>query len=205
MSGGTIALLIIIGFVLLIFSLLSFKLKICFIYKDKKADFFIKYLFIKLPISLEKKKNKKKEKKEEPGAEAAEKSEGKKAKELFFEQVSKLLSLLTSAGRILKTALSMHSAEIILNAKICGEDAAKTAIEVGKNSAYIHSALGVLANFVEIKKREISVLPDYEGGESEYTLRAVLYSRPVKLIFNIHKFLGELLKMADALPNKKIK
>ena len=200
MSGGTIALLIIIGFVLLIFSLLSFKLKICFIYKDKKADFFIKYLFIKIPISLEKKEKKKKK---EPKPEAAEKSGVKKAKEPFFEQVSKLLSLLTSAGRILKTALSMHSAEIILNAKICGEDAAKTAIEVGKNSAYIHSALGVLANFVEIKKREISVLPDYDGGESKYDLNAVLYSRPVKLIFNIHRFLGELLKMADALPNNK--
>lgn len=197
MSGFLKVLLIILAIILAIILLLSFKLKIEFIFRNKQARFYIKYLFLKFPLS-QKKVEKKKD---------IEKGENKKvrgkSKKGFFETVSETLRLISGAGRIITAALKLHSAEVILKAKICSEDAAGCAIEVGKNQAFIHSALGVLGNLVNIKKRDISIVPDYDGSESDYDLYAVIYSRPINLIFNIRKFLGELVTLADALPNKK--
>lgn len=197
MSGFLKVLLIILAIILLIILLLSFKLKIEFVFRNKQAHFYIRYLFLKFPLSQKKVEKKK----------AWEKSEDKnpreKTKKGFFETVSETLRLISGAGRIITAALRLHKAEIILKAKICSEDAASCAIEVGKNQAFIHSALGVLGNIVEIKKKDISVFPDYKGSESDYDLYAVIYSRPINLLFNIRKFLGELMTLADALPNKK--
>lgn len=198
MNGFLKVLLIILVIILCLLLFLSFKLKTEFIYRNKKAEFSVKYFFIKIPISL---KVKEKEKTQQKDLKKKNRSNAKD--ENFFESVSNLLTALSSAGRIVKTALSLHKAEIVLKAKICSDDAAKTAIEVGKTSAFVHSALGVLANFVRIKKRDISLCPDYEGKESDYDLYVCFYSRPINLLFNINKFLGDLSALADALPNKK--
>jgi len=196
MGAFTKVLLIILAVILALILLLSFKLKIEFIYRNKEAHFYIKYLFFRFPLSMEKAEK-------EKDAEKKPKKAGRKQKKDFFESVSNMLTLISGAGRIVKTALSLHSAKIILKAKVCSDDAASCAVEVGKLQAFVHSALGVLANFVKIKKREISITPDYKGKESDYDLYAVIFSRPINLILNINKFLGDLLLIADALPNKK--
>lgn len=189
-------LLIILAIILILILLLSFKLKIEFIYRNKEAQFYIKYLFFRFPLSSEKAEK-------EKDAEKNQGQKGKRQKKDFFESVSNMLTLVSGAGRIVKTALSLHTAKIFLKAKICSEDAASTAVEVGKTSAFVHSALGVLANFVKIKKRDIVITPDYTGEESDYNLYALVYSRPINLIFNINKFWGDLMLLSSALPNKK--
>ena len=192
-----IALYIIAVIIAVILLLLSFKLRAIITYSGKKADIKIKYMFFSIPIDLDKKKKKQKK--------SPKPKKTEKPKKDFFETVSELLELVSAAGAFFKAFLSLCKLELTLDASISKNDAAKTAIETGKTSAYVHSALGFLANFLEIKRRDVSIRPDYESEESKYELYAVIYARPINVLFKANKFLSELLRLADALPEKSKK
>lgn len=199
MNGGMIALIIVLAVLLFIILLLLIPLRLKIRYNGKETSAVFKFLFFSVRLYPKKEgaKKKKAPEKEKPYSEME-----KKSKAPFTEQVSSLISLVTSSGRIAKLALSLHNLKFTLNAKICAEDAAQTAVSCGTTSAFLHSAVAVLGNFIEIKKRNIVVLPDYEGSESVFNLDAVLSLLPIRLVFNIHKLIPELIAISDALPNK---
>lgn len=197
MNGAKLTVLIILLIVFLIFLLLCFKLKICVTYKKEEGSVYLKYLFFKFPLSFDKK-----EKTKDKKAKTKPKTKKEKKKLAFREQISKWLDIIASGGRILKLFLSLHKADITLRAKICDEDAAKTAISVGTAQAFVHTAVSVFANYTEVRKRDIIIVPDYKGEKTEYDLFISVYSRPIVLIFNLNKFLKELIIIGDAL-NKK--
>ncbi|MBQ8868945.1 MAG: DUF2953 domain-containing protein [Oscillospiraceae bacterium] len=198
MSGGTIALIVILAVLLLLALLLCCPLSFYIKYVGEELYVDLKFLFYKKRLMPQDKK------KAEKGAEPKEDKpkKDKKPKEAFFDTLQRFADLLSLGGALGKLALSLHRADLNFKVTVGGEDAAEIAVGTGKMSAYLHTAAAVFANFVNIKKRRITVRPDYNSKKSEYDLSARLYSRPIAYIFNIHKILPLLLKIADALPPK---
>lgn len=198
MSGGTIALIVILAVLLLLALVLSFPLSFCIRYVDEELYVDLKFLFYKKRLMPQ--DNKKAQKAAEPKGKKPKKD--KKPKEAFFDTLQRFSGLLSAGGTLGKLALSLHKARLCFEVKVGGEDAAEIAVGTGKMSAYLHTAAAVFANLINIKKRRITVRPDYNSKKSEYNLSARLYSRPIAYVFNIHKILPLLLRIADALPPK---
>ncbi len=198
MSGGTIALIVILAVLLLLALVLSFPLSFCIKYVDEELYVDLKFLFYKKRLMPQDKKKGKKV--AEPKGKKPKKD--KKPKEVFFDTVERFTELLSAGGSIGKLALSLHKARLCFDVKVGGEDAAEIAVGTGRMSAYLHTAAAVFANLVNVTKKRITVTPDYNSKDSEYNLSARLYSRPIAYIFNIHKILPLLLRIADALPPK---
>ena len=94
--------------------------------------------------------------------------------------------------------LSLVSASVKLNMAVSGENAAECAINVGKYSAYVHSALAVFANIVKLKKRNINIYPAYDKSKTDIDLfiNARLFS--INLLFNSKTIISDLLKLVDS-------
>ncbi len=206
MNGWLLALIIFLSVLALILVLLLFPVRLSISYIGDKTQVFLKYLFIKIRLLPQnKKKGSKKggagqEKKISPPSQP-QKSSG----DSFLDRLEALISGISSAGRVTRLILSMHNANIDLTARVGGDDAAEIAVGCGRLSAYLHSALAVIANTISIKKRKITVLPDYDSKKTLYTLYATLWFFPIRLIFHIHQILPELLRISDALPEKNKK
>ena len=196
MSGLVIALLVLLGLIALVVLILSFPLWFYLRYVDEELYLDLKFLFFKKRLMPSQKKQEPKKKVESSKGE-------KKPKEAFFDTLQRFGDLLSAGGALGKLALSLHRAELDFKVEVGGEDAAEIAVGVGKMQAYLHTAAAALANLIEVKKRKICVTPDYNSKKSKYDLSARLYSRPIVYLFNIHKILPLLLKIADALPNNK--
>ncbi len=198
MSGGTIALIVILAILLLLALLLCCPLSFYIKYVDEELYVDLKFLFYKKRLLPQDKK--KAEERPEPKEDKPKKD--KKSKEAFFDTLQRFAELLSAGGALGKLALSLHKARLCFDVTVGGEDAAEIAIETGRMSAYLHAAAAVFANLVNVKKRRITVRPDYNSKKTEYDLSARLYSRPITYIFNIHKIVPLLLRIADALPPK---
>ncbi len=196
MSGFVVTLLVLLGIILLLCLILSFPLSFYLKYADEELYLDLKFLFFRKRFLPSEKKEEKKPKADKPKGD-------KKPKEAFFDTLERFGGLLSAGGTLGKLALSLHRADLDLNVTVGGEDAAGIAVGTGRMQAYLHSAVAVLANLVRINKAKISVCPDYNSKKSKYNLSARLYSRPIAYVFNIHKILPLLLKIADALPNNK--
>lgn len=200
MSGGVIALVVILAVLALLAVLAASPLS--FYVKYVKGELYVdlRYLFFKkrlMPTKPKKQKNASQPPKEKPEKTA------KKQKEPFFDVVERFFDLLSSGGGIARLAISFHRANIDLDVKVGGEDAADAAVQTGRLSAYFHTAAAALANFIKINKRRICVYPDYDCEDTEITFSGRFWSRPASYIFNIHKIVPLLLRLADALPPKK--
>ncbi len=196
MNGFVIALLVLLGLIALVALILSFPLSFYLRYADDELYLDLKFLFFKKRLMPSEKKEKPKKKADKPKGE-------KKPKEAFFDTLQRFGGLLSAGGTLGKLALSLHRASLDFKVLVGGEDAAEIAVQSGKMQAYLHSAAAVFANLVNVKKRKICVCPDYNSKKSKYDLSARLYSHPIAYVFNIHKILPLLLKIADALPNNK--
>ncbi|MBQ8338007.1 MAG: DUF2953 domain-containing protein [Oscillospiraceae bacterium] len=200
MSAFVIALLVLLSLVLFVMLVLSFPLSFCVRYVGEELYVDLKFLFYKKRLMPQDKKEKKSGQKKEQKEDNPKKD--KKPKEAFFDTVERFTELLSAGGSIGRLALSLHKASLDFKVKVGGEDAADAAIQSGRMSAYLHTAAAVLANLVNIKKRSITVSPDYSSKDSEYDLYARFWSHPISYVFNIHKILPLLIRIADALPPK---
>ncbi len=206
MNGWLLALIIFLSVLALIFVLLLFPVRLCVTYIGDKTQVFLRYLFIKIRLLPQKKKKgskktgKGQEKKISPPSEP-QKSSG----DSFLDKLEALISGISSAGRVTRLILSMHNANIDLAVRVGGEDAAEIAVSCGKLSAYLHGALAVIANTISIKKRNVTIVPDYDSKKTLYTLYATLWFLPIRLIFHVHEIIPELLRISDALPDKNKK
>lgn len=199
MSGAQIA-IVSVAAVLALIAVLIF-LPISFYVKYEGGQLFVdlRYFFIKKRLYPAKQKAEKSKDK----SQGAPKEQKQKSKESFFEAMDRFFGLISSGGSLGRLAVSFHRVKFKLLAKVGGEDASETAVNTGKMSAYFHTAAAVLANYIIIKKREIEVCPDYNSEDTEITFKARFWSRPASYLFNIHKIVPLLLRLADALPPKK--
>ncbi len=196
MNGFIVALLVLLGLIVLVALVLSFPLSFYLRYVDEELYLDLKFIFFKKRLMPS-------EKKEQPKKKADKQKGEKRPKEAFFDTLQNFGGLLSAGGTLGKLALSLHRADLDFKVAVGGEDAAEIAVGTGKMQAYLHSAVAVIANLVNVKKRKIRVAPDYNSKKSKYDLSARLYSRPIAYLFKIHKILPLLLKIADALPNNK--
>ena len=200
MNGGYLVIAAVLALIVLLIILLCFPLSFYIKYVGQELYAELRFLFLKKRLMPQDKKEKKSGNKIEQREDKPKKD--KKTKEAFFDTLERFVELLSAGGALGKLALSLHSCKIDFDVKVGGEDAAQTAIECGKLSAYLHTAAAITANFVKVKSRKIMVYPDYNSKETEYVLSAKLYSHPIAYIFNIHKILPLLLRLAEALPPK---
>lgn len=80
--------------------------------------------------------------------------------------LDKLNGLLATAGGLMRRILAglrVHAIQLYL--PIQGEDAASTALWVGRTHAGLGAAFGVLNNFLNLEFKELTIYPDYTGQE----------------------------------------
>ncbi|MEE1279497.1 MAG: hypothetical protein UHH95_01530 [Oscillospiraceae bacterium] len=201
-----VALIIVLSVLALILVLLLFPVRLNVSYIGDKTQVFLRYLFIKVRLlPQDKKKGSKKGEKNQEKKIFPPSQPQKGSDDGFIDRLEALLAGISSAGRVVRLILSMHNASIDLTARVGGQDAAEIAVECGRLSAYLHSALAVIANTICVKKRKITVVPDYDSKKTLYSLYARLWFLPIRLIFHVHEIIPELLRISDALPDKNKK
>ena len=193
MSGALIAAIVFLSVVLIVLAVLSVPLNFYIDYVGGELFVELRFLFYKKRF-LPKQQNKQKQHSQQK----ADKPKDAK-KEGFFDTAARFLELFSSGGSLGRLALSLHKANLSFEVTVGGEDAAEIAIGCGKMSAYLHTASAVISNVVSVKKRKIKVAPDYNAKNNSYVLSARFWSRPISYIFNIHKIVPLLLRIADAI------
>jgi len=186
---------------LLIFALCLFPINFYVGYENGEFLVKLRYLFFKKALFPTKKKQNKDKK--EQNTSGDDKKQNKKDKEPFLAAVNRAFNLFSSLAALSKLVLSLHRAKYKVQAYVGGSDASETAVNAGKYNAALYSSAAVLENFVNVKKKSISVFPDYDSESTDVKFSARFYSYPLHYVINIHKILPLLLKTADALPPKK--
>lgn len=102
-----------------------------------------------------------------------------------------MASLVSAAVRRLLAALIVDKLQLELT--VAGEDAAETAILHGAACAAVFPALAAIQNFVRIRRRAVTVSPDFLGGESGVKLDIRLHAYPGRLLWAALRFFGGYL------------
>lgn len=182
--------LIIIGAIILLFAFLfhaTVNAEIKFY--GGKLDFKVTYLFLVLfPLKVsEKKKKRSKGKKIKGGAptepEAIDEDtkkllegDGKKKKMSAEERVSGIKKVLEQLkiiwGFCKKPLLNLFRGvyidDVVVDFRICGEDACEAAVNYGKISAIFYNALNMIRTMFPMSVRTVDIVCDFDGKESAY-------------------------------------
>lgn len=86
-----------------------------------------------------------------------------------------LAQICSAAGVLMRALLrAVHVRGVTAVWPVHCEDAAETAIHFGRTQAYLGSALGVLQNFVDIRLKQVDIIPDFTG---EHKYRRYFYCK----------------------------
>ncbi|MBR2876399.1 MAG: DUF2953 domain-containing protein [Clostridia bacterium] len=189
---------VLLGIVLLIVLLCSFKVSVI-LEMDKYNKITLRYLFLKFVLldSSEPKKEKKQKKEdaqEEVSAEANEEASATETqkgnsllKQLYKEQgydgIVKMLSAIkTSLGSFFhKLYKTFTINEFYLTMRVTGDDAADTALKYGKLSSWLFPVLGKVASTCKMKKYDVDISPDFLAVKNEASLYANVSIVPIRV------------------------
>lgn len=118
----------------------------------------------KAPHPKQKKEKAKKKKPAKRGNSPAAKPKPKNAAQGFQVGVDTVWGLVRTAGTAMSRifgGLKVHGVRVRL--PIHGQDAADTAQRYGQACAWLHSALAVLQNFLDLRIQELALVPDFTG------------------------------------------
>ncbi|MBR5536297.1 MAG: DUF2953 domain-containing protein [Clostridia bacterium] len=152
---------------------------------------------VSLRIYLLKKKKSKPKKEKTQGAEKTGKAD-KPKKKLTLEIIFDLIKLGVEALGTLKRQLVLSNLTVQL--KIGDKDAAKTAILYGRVAAAVSSLYPILERNLRIKKTDIAVDADFDGGKTDLLADITLAVCPLRLLLASVVLLFHFLKI-----RKKIK
>ena len=110
-----------------------------------------------------KKPKKPKKKKAPPAPQDGQKAAAPKKKRVPLG-VSEIFEMVRTAGWLLRRilgGLTIHDVRIRM--AIQGSDAADTAVKYGKTSAWLHGGLAGMRNILDIRIRELALVPDFTG------------------------------------------
>lgn len=122
-------------------------------------------MFQLLPQKEKKKTKKPKAKKcgKKTGSDKPQKVQQPSSKKLHLS-VNVICELVRTAGWLLGRILAgIRVHDLRLRLPVHGSDAADTAIQYGKTNAWLYSALGVLQNGLDIRIKELALVPDFNG------------------------------------------
>ena len=112
--------------------------------------------------------------------------------EFFFG----FIRLLTNTGSRLVGIITMPKADLLLVVR--GADAAETAITYGQMCAVVYPAFEILCKLKPCRNQRISVVPDYEKGETEGIFAVSLRVVPLLVVKEalalVFRALGHLIK-----------
>lgn len=126
-------------------------------------------LGIMVQLLPQKQQKKKKKPTAEKSAKTQQPTEKSKAKPKPHTQkvhlsVDAICQMVQTAGWMLRQILmSLKVHDVRIRLPIQGSDAADTAIQYGKINAWLYSALGVLQNGLDIRIKELALVPDFNG------------------------------------------
>lgn len=161
--------------VVLIVVILCIPLQVLLEYKDEAFYVMARYAFFKYKIlpADPKKKEKREQKKLKKQQRATKKGKpltapAKPEKRSLPETIKMVKVILDSIhapfNRLLKR---IRLTDIAFYMKTVGENAAETAVEVGKVNAYIYGFYAYLKNFFKVQDPDILIAPDYYGEKSQ--------------------------------------
>lgn len=152
-------------------------------YEEQEQLVVVRYLFYKKQLFPPVPKKNKKEK--PPGKRKLSKikAEEKRPKKGFFETLHDAVEMVKAAsGGVRYIIRRLLFYNIRLQVDVGGEDAAQTAIQYGKVSAFIYTSYAVLSNAVRFKKLDINIVPCYDTTETRVSFRGRMRVRPSTIL-----------------------
>lgn len=98
----------------------------------------------------------------------------------LFEFFFGLLRMLTNTGSRIVGLITMPKADLLLIVR--GADAAETAVQYGQMCAVVYPAFEVLCKVKPCRNQRVSVVPDYEKGQTEGVFSVSLRIVPILVI-----------------------
>ena len=131
----------------------------------------------KKDTSVKKAKDKKKEEKEQPSFGQMLREDGVSATLSYYKNLASLAA--TGVKKLLHVLVVDN-----LDVKLCiaAPDAAQTALEYGKVCAAVYPAQALLETVIKVKKRTVSIAPDFLREEGEAAFAVHLHVTPLRLI-----------------------
>lgn len=149
-----------------------------------RMSFHILFLKIDFPINKGKKKKKKKSKKNKQPI-----YKTKTDNKLLLSQLSGLKKLLPI---LLKRAFAMLTVKRLkLKITVASDDPCATALSYGSINAAVGAVLKILEHHLKIKKKDISVTPDFSKEQTEIEFQAIVYTTLFRLILCIIRLLSD--------------
>lgn len=166
---------LLLGLLVLVLLLLLLPVSLLVEFKQERLTVKLRILFLTFPLYPRRKKaSEEPVKVEQVTAPAAEENlraeqavslDGDEPKPRRKITLSDLTKFVSSAGRIMRIVLKLiQIRDIRIVYPIRGEDAAQTAIQYGRFHAYLGSTLGVLQNFLNMRFKQVDILPDFNNN-----------------------------------------
>lgn len=154
-----------------------------------KLELWVCWLFLRIPLKRPVENAEKlateEEKKAKKAAEQKLKKKSKKEGEprALEDIIAMVLDLAGSATGALRMLLrNLRVSGLNLRVTVAEGDAAETAIQYGRMSAYIYGAYATLQSMVKMKRTRIDIQPDFCAEEGGFTLRFRVSLMPIAVI-----------------------
>ncbi len=97
------------------------------------------------------------------------------------QYVQKGASLVTGAVRKVFRIITMD--KLIIKLTVASEDAAHTAQDTGKICAILYPAITTLQSVLKIKRREVTVTPDFLAEKGRVEIHVLAHAMPLRLLW----------------------
>lgn len=195
---------IVFGILLFICFLLFFPLSLVFDYGDDLFAY-VRICGIKIKLAGGKAKQKKQKSEEKPK---------KRKRENFFKSKIKERGISTAISDFVNFAQGVwgrvgfilsHIAvrDFCLCVRVAGSDAAMTAIEYGAVCSVLYPFLNFLYTQADFKMKQVDVVADFDGKDSDIRFHIKLKTRPIIPIIAAVGFYGEYLKLTEDEKNER--
>ena len=147
---------------------------------------------------------------EETDTESKENSKPKKEKKSFSERFGSVSDIIEkvkviwncSAKGLKKLFLHIYIDGLVIDFRIAGEDAYKTALNYGRISAGVYNAIGVISSLFRAKIRSVDIVCDFDGKKSVFDCEAKISIKPATIFSAVFVILFGLLKNIRVLTKK---
>ena len=147
---------------------------------------------------------------EEPDTESEENSKPKKEKKSFSERFGSISDIIEkvkviwecSAKGLKKLFLHIYIDGLVIDFRIAGEDAYKTALNYGRISAGVYNAIGIISTLFRTNIRSVDIVCDFDGKKSVFDCEAKISIKPATIFSAVIVILFGLLKNIRVLTKK---
>ena len=103
-----------------------------------------------------------------------------------IQYVKQITSLVVNTARRIFSAITVD--KLIIKLTVASADASQTAQNTGRVCAVLYPAVTALQNVVNIRKREVTVIPDFLGEKGKAELELLAHAMPLKMLFAVRQY-----------------